>query len=181
MSDKINDLKFQELRTYARELEKQLDDKTSSSKGEEFVRLKTELAQYQAEQAGWLVTTPNPLYDGKTCDVKFEHGMAFIPQTREFPRFRNEPLKEAYVEKHKLSQEAILQLRVREARSTAQVVVERLAKDFHYTVEFFEANQIEAMRQRITARDVEFQRAYEAAKSSERAAKLLSPRYIGDN
>lgn len=140
--------------------------------------LEAELADLRAEKEGWLITTPNVLYSGVTGGVKFERGMAFIPRTREFPHRKVTPLKEGWFEQNRISPEEKARIKAREARSTAQIVVEELQHEFGYTVEYFDAARLSQARQVMDARSKEFDLAYEAAKSAESARKL-APGYVG--
>ena len=140
--------------------------------------LKAELHELKAEKEGWLITTPNVLYGGVTCGVRFEQGMAFIPKGREFPNRKVNPIKETYFEKYKLSPEEKAAIRAREARSTAQIVVEELTHEFGYKAEYFDVARLSQARQVMDARSKEFDVAYEAAKSAESARKL-APGYAG--
>lgn len=140
--------------------------------------LEAELAEMRAEKEGWLITTPNVLYGGITAGVKFERGMAFIPRTREFPHRKVTPLKEGWYEQNRISPEEKARIKAREARSTAQIVVEELQHEFGYTVEYYDANRLSQAKQVMDARSKAFDVAYEAAKSAESARKL-APGYVG--
>jgi len=183
MTDKINEMKFQDLRAYARELEKKLagvqEVAPLAPEDDDVAALKAELHELKAEREGWLITTPNVLYGGVTCGVRFEHGMAFVPKNREFPNRKVTPLKDTYYQKYKLSEEEKSAIKAREARSTAQIVVDELTHEFNYTAEYFDVARLDQMKALREARNKEFQAAYEVAKSAEAAGKLAAPGYVG--
>jgi hypothetical protein len=45
---------------------------------EETIRLQKEQLEKKGAIPGWLITTPNPFYNGKTAGIKFQAGRGFI-------------------------------------------------------------------------------------------------------
>ena len=78
-----------------------LDEETKSSKEETFSELKRKIKELEDEvevkdkvidkfkerDSGWLITTPNPLYNGTTAGVLFTNGVAFIPKDAIIERY----------------------------------------------------------------------------------------------
>lgn len=66
-----------ELTKEARDFEKELADKD-----ETILNLKEQLKKKKpGGMSGYVVTSPNAEYDGRTLGFKFSHGMAFVPDT----------------------------------------------------------------------------------------------------
>lgn len=145
-----------------------------------------EIKEMKAQEEGWLVTTPNPVYNEATLDVQFQNGLAFIPARRKFPRYEWEPMKPTsrvkYLDSFKLPEErkaAEAKLNEREAMTGAQRVVELLEHDYHYQVEWFGADKLNEIKQKVQDRAreaaLEQRRLNELAQANER---LILPRQM---
>lgn len=184
MTDEINNMKFQELRAYARELKEKVDGQPNSAEpaSEDIAALKAELAELrglQADRAGWLITTENILYDGTTYGVKFDAGMAFIQANRKFPQHHVEPPKEGLKAMAKMSDADWQRTLERSRRSDAEVLVEKLTAGMRgYKATWFSGEQTKQLQQVMDARRNEFQAAREKAENA--ASKPLTmPGYAG--
>lgn len=141
-----------------------------------------EVAQYEslkAQQAGFLVTTPNPLYEGVVCGVRFSRGMAFIPLTREFPEYVPQKTKESYFDKFGYTPEERAAVREREKQPTAALVAAKLKGDFGYKVEFLTEDRLDVVKKREAQRAVEAATARERLEKERAAANTLMPNYMG--
>lgn len=160
--------KIQELSAKLESLEKKLAEKDQAIQVQA-----AEIKELKAQEEGWLVTTPNTVYDGDTLGVKFHNGQAFISAKHEFPAFQLEPMKPTSREKYLAQftlpgtrQEAEKSLGEREKMTTAQRLVETLSHDFGYTVEWFDAERLAEVQGRVQTR------AREAAMERARLAEL---------
>ena len=56
-----------------------------------------EIRDLTKEQEGWLITVPNPMYDGTTAGIKFNSGMAFLPADATYPHLGGKRGKKEYI------------------------------------------------------------------------------------
>lgn len=137
-----------------------------------------EMARGQAEaSAGYLITTPNPLYSAVTMGVRFERGQAFIPLSREFPEYKPEPVTDLWFEKYAIPLAERAAIRARENTPTATIVANRLHDDFGYDVRFFGPEQMGAVAQAKAVREAEYREALKAAKTAENAMNMMTPAF----
>lgn len=148
-------LSNEELVNRLSELEAKLEalTKETMQKDKEIAVREQQISDILSEGDGWLVITPNPLYDGVLYGVKFSYGMAFIPIKREFPDLAVPQPKVGDRNQYTDKQWAELQKSVeRAARPTSERVIEFLRDDFKYKVEWFDGKNAPALRERITQR-----------------------------
>lgn len=150
-----------------------------AAEAEERRRLQEQARGQQTAGAGYLITTPNPLYSGKPLGVAFERGQAFISLSREFPAFAPEVPTEEYYAKYGITPEQKAAMKARQLMPTATIVANKFRDDYLYDVRYFTPEQLDEVRQLQAVRDAEFRTALEAAKSAENAAKLMRPGYVG--
>lgn len=176
----INSMNFQELRAYARSLEKQAKAEPSSTPDNEALLAElAELRSLQASHAGWLITTKNILYDGTTHGVKFAAGMAFIPVNAKFPKYHVEPPKEGLKEMARMSDADWKKTLERSKRTDAEVVVELITRDMRgYKAEFFDVAHQRELQNVTEARRKEYQEALEKVQGGQNTA-LTAPGYVG--
>jgi molybdopterin converting factor small subunit len=127
------------------------------------------------DKEGWLVTTPNPLHNGEMWGIQFVNGQAFIPKKRKFPRFEVEPQKELTLQRQGLTEEQIKQVRERESMPTAQRCVQRLEHDFGYTVEYYTAEDQDALNAAVEERVRERAQMKQMQENAEREKALMPP------
>lgn len=137
-----------------------------------------EIVQGQAQaQAGYLITTPNPLYAAVTMGVRFERGQAFIPMTREFPEYKPEPVTDLWFEKYGIPPAERAAIRARENTPTATIVANLMRDDFGYVVQYFGPEDKEKVAKEKAVREAEYREALKVAKALENAKKLLTPAF----
>lgn len=123
-----------------RQLQEALEDaqRQNSEKDVELQEVKQEVQQLKTEGSGWLITTPNVMYDGVTLGVQFSNGTAFVPDSRVFPSHVAKPLKDTEIEKMKPEQrEAILE---RQKIPSSVLVAREMEDIFGYTVQHFDGS-----------------------------------------
>lgn len=132
-------------------------------------RLSEEVKEFNAKGAGWLVETPNPLYDGKTGGIQFVMGQAFIHQGQTLPQFEIEPMKDGQLEKYsKADQEAIKErMKITAAERAAKI----MENEFGYKVTYFDGtlSADEEMQKLVSSRTLEYRNALQAAEAKEKA------------
>lgn len=101
---------------------------------------KNKLNDLHAKEEGWLVTTPNPLYDGVVHGITFVRGQAYIRKGQEVAAFVIQPMKESQLEKYPEKERAAI--REREQISSAERAVKVLMSDFGYTAQYFDAEHL---------------------------------------
>lgn len=139
-----------------------------------------ELAELQGlkmQQAGWLVTTPNPLFGEKPGEkvigITFERGQAFIPLTRRFPEFEHKLPKEEYFTNLNYKPAEIETVKKNAAKPSSQVVAEKLRDDFHYDVRFFGPDDWGQVENLMNVRASEYRVAADRLKREQDAHQLM--------
>ena len=130
----------------------------------------------QADGEGWLVTTNNPLYEGRTLGVQFARGQAFVKQGRSFPEFEWKPMKDSNLVKYPETERKAI--RAREQMSSAERMVEKLTADFGYEVVQINLNNQTDMQKLIGQRATEYAEAIRAREEIEKMAALQRPAYM---
>lgn len=111
---------------------------------------KTELDKLKERNAGWLVTVNNPMYDGRTFEIQFRNGCAFVRKDTVLPRFVNQvPPKNILDQYSPEEREAIIKSC---SMPSAERCVKVLENDFGYKVEYFDENQVDELDRRLAAR-----------------------------
>ncbi len=124
------------------------------------------LNDLHAKNEGWLITTPNPLYDGVVWGITFVRGQAFIRKDQEVGAFVIQPMKESQLEKYtEKEREAI---REREKISSAERAVKVLVADFHYVAQYFDAEHLAERDALINKRALERNQAEVAAREADK-------------
>jgi len=136
-----------------------------------------ELDEIKKKEEGWLVWGDNPTYNGVTLGIQFTDGMAFVPKTRFYPRFKIDMPAANQVESMEATERGKKQLEeIRKAseRLTSERAVNFLTKDFNYHAQFFTKDQQEELQKRITLRAQERKDALEKkGTESELLEKLM--------
>ena len=105
---------------------------------------------YRSRDEGWLVLTPNILYDGITADVQFHNGAAFIRKDQIIPRFQVEVPSPNILAQYPIEeQEKILK---NCAMPTSERAIIHLTRDFGYVAEFYSKDQSEELARRLEPR-----------------------------
>jgi len=159
----------------------------------------TQIKKLHARGEGWLVTAPEPLYDGVTYGVKFLNGMAFIRKDQEVPHFVHPPLKDtalaslvqsqhpifegvtAEMRKNILAkrEEAIRAVREREQVPSSERAALALASEFGYKAEYFDGEELAALQHIIDERAGQAAAMAEMVKAREQAGNIMPPGYMG--
>lgn len=124
------------------------------------------LNDLHAKQEGWLITTPNPLYDGVVWGVTFVRGQAFIRKDQEVAAFVTIPMKKSQLEKY--PEEEREAIREREKISSAQRAVTTLVNDFGYVAQYFDAEHLAERDALINKRAMERSQAEIAAREADK-------------
>ena len=136
----------------------------------------TQIKTLKAGKSGWLITAPNPLYDGETLGVQFINGQAFIPDDRVIPAFVFKPAKDHELEK--LKPEERKAYREREQVPSCVRAAQAMQDDFGYTIQHFDGED-ESLQSLLDAR-VKERAATQAildqqAEGAAKANNLLQP------
>lgn len=121
-----------------------------------------EIKELTKDQEGWLITTANPLYDGKTYGVKFNSGMAFLPGSATYPHLAGKAKNKTYTP---------------DAKRLAQM----LQDEFGYEIEYFSYEQMKALKGKLDER-TRARQAAEETKAAEQArvlSKGMQPARMG--
>jgi DNA repair exonuclease SbcCD ATPase subunit len=127
---------------------------------------KQKLQELFAKDEGWLITTPNPLYDGVVHGITFVRGQAFIRKGQEVGAFVIQPMKDTQLEKYPEAERAAI--REREKISSAERAVKVLVADFHYVAQYFSADQLAERDALINKRALERNQAEIAAREADK-------------
>ncbi len=158
---------------------------------EELEKLRAEIdKQKQANRElakrgeGWLVTAPNPVFNGKRYGIQFTDGCAFILKDRDVEAFKVEPMGKGEMRRFIQNQypakyfskedraRAEAEIEERQKVTSAERAVEAFENDLGYKVEYFSADRLSEVQQRMTQRARERQAA-EAAMVQEKNAHLV--------
>jgi hypothetical protein len=118
-----------------------------------------ELDVLKSRDEGWLILTPNCMYDGTTSDIKFHNGCAFVRKDAVLPRFVQEVPTQNQIDKFtEREKEAYLEAA---KISSAEGAVRILTTDFGYKSQFFSKDQSGDLDAALAAR-AEERKAFEA-------------------
>jgi hypothetical protein len=160
----IDEMSIQELQAELQRLEE-----ASQSQVQEIKRL-------TGERDGFLITAPNPAFEGKLFEVEFRYGQTFMPADKQVSAFIFEPEKESTLVKLGYSPEQIAAVRDREQNVTsAQRAASAFEHDFGYQVEYFTADQFDELRRRMAARAIEASRALSALEDASTKMASMNP------
>lgn len=135
------------------------------------------LKKLTAKGEGWLITTPNPVYDAQVYGIQFVNGQAFVRKDQVVPFFEFEPMKESSMDKLNYTPEQRKVIREQEKKPSAQRAIEAFMDDFGYTVEFFGAERLLELQQRIDNRLNQRVQAEALQAQQAEAEKLIAPGY----
>ena len=144
-----------------------------TERNREVAEYKQKLQDLHSKEEGWLITTPNPLYDGVVHGIVFTRGQAYIRRNQEVGAFNVTPMKEsqllAYPEKER---EAIKE---REKIPSSERAVRVLVSDFGYQAQYFTAETLAERDALISKRTLERNQAEIAARQAAEINKLSMP------
>lgn len=109
----------------------QLQEQLSNSNAEKD-KLAAQVTRAKAGMAGWVITTPNSAYSGKTFGVDFLNGRAIIPINKKFPKVQARPLKPAAAEKLGYTEADLAAIAERSAIPDADKVAVLFMTDYGY-------------------------------------------------
>lgn len=150
-----------------------------AAEAEERRRLEAQAREAGQAGAGYLITTPSPLYDGVSLGVKFLKGQAFIPLSREFPQFKVVEPTEEYYTKYGIPAEEKARMKQRALLPTATIVANRMRDDYHYAVQYFGVEQLGQVQQMQAVREAEYQQALAIAQRAKVGEGLMVPGMFG--
>ena len=138
----------------------------------------SEINKLKEREEGWLIVTPNPVYDSKTAGVQFTDGLAFIQKDRIFP---DDPVpmtkgqEESYLAAQKKTSMDSVQV------TSAERKVKELEKDFGYTAKYYTKEDMDELQIRMTERAKERADAQRIlqAKGNDMLEKLVTPHRMG--
>lgn len=156
-------------------------DKEISGKQEEIEVLGQEIKEINAQGAGWLIETPNPLFDGRTMGVQFVQGQAFIPVGMTVRSTVVDPMKESTLETYPEKQREAI--RDRENVPSSERAAMYLETDYGYKVTFFDGSDgaDKAMEGLVNERTKEYTIAFQAAEAREKAMNSMGAVKFGGN
>jgi len=161
---------------------------------EEIKKVKAQLAEQQqviesqaevirrmkADDAGWLVLTVNPTFQGDLFDVTFTNGAGFVPENSYHERFDFPKMdgnkRAAYLVQFQDADErqaAVRKLDEREAMTTAERLVEELEHDCHCQVKYYGPDQGDEVRQVLAERTRQAKAAQQMAQDSDEGRTLM--------
>lgn len=129
--------------------------------------LEKQVEKMSVMERGWLILSPNPAYDGKTADIKFEDGMAFITEGRKYPRFVVEKMKATQLEKFSVEERKAI--KEREMISSSVRAMEAM-KEFGYSVERIE--DLDTLEARKRARAIQAEQMRAQMEEANKMAKM---------
>jgi len=135
------------------------------------------LQKASEKEAGWLITTPIPWYEGVAYGVRFFQGQAFIGKDQVVPSFEFQPLKDTEMAKY--SAEEQVHIRQRERIPSSERAAQAFRSEFGYKVVFYGPEDKEALRQHINDRAMEYAQSLERMRSQTADAELAQPGYMG--
>lgn len=144
-------------------------NKTIEGQAVEIGTLTEEIQSINAKGAGWLIETPNPLYDGRTYGVQFFMGQAFITNDQTVHALEIEPMKPSQLERYSAEeQKAILE---RMAIPSAERAAKLMESEFGYTVTYFDGSKDadQQMNELVNNRTKEYRQALIVADAKEKA------------
>jgi DNA repair exonuclease SbcCD ATPase subunit len=130
------------------------------------------LQDLHAKNEGWLITTPNPLYDGVVWGITFVRGQAFIRKDQDVAAFHVTPMKESQIKVYPAEEQAAI--REREKISSAERAVKVLVNDFGYEAQYFDADHLAERDALINKRVMERNQAEIAAREAEKIRAMSS-------
>lgn len=133
---------------------------------------KQKLNDLFAKDEGWLVTTPNPLYDGVVHGITFVRGQAFIRKEQDVSAFHITPMKDTQLEKYPEKERAAI--REREKIPSSERAVRVLVSDFGYVAQYFSADQLAERDALINKRAMERNQAEIAAREADKIRAMSS-------
>jgi hypothetical protein len=134
---------------------------------------KQKLQDLHAKEEGWLITAPNPLYDGVVHGITFTRGQAYIRKQQEVGAFVVQPMKESQLKQYTEQEQAAI--KEREKISSSERAAMWLKHDFGYDVQFFSAEDLAARDALISKRTLERNQAEIAARQAAEINKLSMP------
>lgn len=155
----------------------QLQEEVLKLKAEKAAR-ESEISRLKEDNEGWLIKAKNPMYNGKTLNILFTDGLAFIPRNKELPDFEYKMPSER--EMSKIAKDNSLTLAEVKAQfeETAKVTpVERavrtLVNDFGYEASYFSKDEMDKLASEKARRAIERADAQEKLSKSEMTNKLI--------
>ena len=156
-------------------------DQEITGQAEEIEALGQEIYELNAKGAGYLIETPNPLYDGRTIGVQFSHGQAFIPVDMIVRSVVVEPMKDTTLEKYPENQRR--EIREREAIPSSERAAMQMETDYGYQTTYFDGSEgaDQAMDDLVNQRTKEYTLALQAAEAKEKAMSAMGATPFGAN
>jgi len=153
-------------------------------------------AQTRAEGAGWLITTPNVMYDGITYGVKFSNGAAWVSKRGEYPAGKlpmtpqeekdlllylvDEGEKEGAGKLEKArgvrAEAELNSIEKREKRTSAEVIIELLTTDMGYKSTYYDGSNPEEINQVLDIRAQQAREAEEIMRKAREQGEMLTTR-----
>jgi len=134
---------------------------------------KQKLQDLHAKEEGWLITAPNPLYDGVVHGITLTRGQAYIRKQQEVGAFVVQPMKESQLKQYTEQEQAAI--REREKISSAERAAMWLKNDFGYDVKYFSPEDLAERDALINKRALERNQAEIAARQEAEIHKLVVP------
>jgi hypothetical protein len=144
---------------------------------EQVARQQDSIKRLSTKGEGWLITAPNPLFDGQIFGVQFVNGQAFIRKAQVVQHFVFEPLKDTTIAKYNYPPAEVAAIREREKRSSAELAAMAMQTDFGYLVEYYDAEHLTAIQDKIDQRLGQRMQAEELQAQQEQAQMLSLPAY----
>lgn len=168
------------------ELQAQLAEAQASAQAATAQRMTME-----AEREGWLITTPNPAYDGRMHGIEFVNGQAFIAKGARVEAFETQPMKPDDLAKFLAAQypapgytdadraREAAAIREREKMTSAERAARTIAADFGYRVEFFGAERLAELRPLLSTRQQQRMEVEAMQRAQTQADMIMRPGYMG--
>lgn len=117
---------------------------------EQVKKLSQQVESLEKRDEGWLIFTPNVMFDGMTAGVQFTDGTAFIRKDTVYPRYvlNLPPANQLKA----MSPEDALALRETVAVPSSQRLVEYLTNEYSYKSEYFDRDHQTELKSRMTQR-----------------------------
>lgn len=139
---------------------------------------KESMKKLSSKGEGYLITTPNPMYDGQVYGIQFVNGQAFIRKGQRVDMFEHEPLKDSTIQKYGYSPAEAAAIREREKRPSSELAAERMRTEFGYRVEYYDADHLGDLQGQIDQRLSQRVQAEEMAAKLMEAEQITAPHYL---
>lgn len=145
----------------------------------------------EADREGWLLTAPNPAYDGTIHGVHYVNGQAFIPKGARVEAFEAQPMKPDDLAKFVAAQypapgytdadreREAAAIREREKMTSAERAARTIAADFGHKLEYYDAARLAELPSLLSNRAQQRVQVDAMQRARAQADQIIQPGYMG--